>query len=283
MKFFFSNFWLENEKIRTEPFWKHLFKYCNFETCDNEEEADVSCYSVFFVTKESLLYCKKKLLFFTGEPLAVDSDLFTTNLSFHVSEYKNVILFPPFLFSMFNTEIPRTISIKSLPKVTEVPQKFCCFMYKMHYEERVNFFHELSKYKKVDSIGPLLNNTGFEAPFEHDKFISIISQYKFIICFENTKIERYITEKILHAYYANIVPIYWGSEYVDEFFNKDRIVLIEDYTPENVEKAIEQIKELDNNDELYLQTVNKPVFNEHFDPDEYFQSIQKALPDILQS
>jgi hypothetical protein len=218
---------------------------------------------------------------FTGEPIAVDSDMFVTNLSFHESEYNNVILFPQFLFSLFNVEIPRTLSLKQLPKVTKVPPKFCCFMAKQPCHERVDFFHELSKYKQVDSIGSLLNNTGFQAPWDHDECASIISQYKFIIAFENSQLERYITEKILHGYHSNIIPIYWGSQYIHQFFNEQRMIYINDYLPDQINNAIQQIQELDNNDELYLQMVNQPVFAEDFDPDQYFEQIQTTLPTLL--
>jgi hypothetical protein len=33
-------------------------------------------------------------------------------------------------------------------------------------------------------------------------FLNFISNYKFIICFENTKFETYLTEKIINPYLA---------------------------------------------------------------------------------
>jgi len=271
------------QEICTFYIWKHLFKYCDFEICESEDEADVVCFSVFGKFIETFVECNKRMIMFTGEPIAIDCETFKINFSFHISEHKNVILFPHFMMQLFNVEIPRTISLKSLPPRTTIPPKFCCFMTKQYKNERVDFFYQLSNYKQVDSIGSLLNNIGFQTPWDHDECISIISQYKFIISFENTQLERYVTEKILHGFHAQVIPIYWGSQYVHEFFNQERIVYIGEYVQEQIEEAIEKIKELDQDDEKYLEMVNKPVFAEEFDPDEYFKQIQNAIPFILSS
>ena len=51
-------------------------------------------------------------------------------------------------------------------------------------------FDFLSKYKKVDSYGRYKNNMGaIGNDFASDDYIKLISQYKFIICFENKKVE----------------------------------------------------------------------------------------------
>ena len=57
--------------------------------------------------------------------------------------------------------------------------------------------------------------------------ISVLSKYKFALCYENTRgLQGYITEKIFDCFNAKTIPIYWGAEnikdYVDEAAFIDR-------------------------------------------------------------
>lgn len=79
-------------------------------------------------------------------------------------------------------------NIKSLtlPKdVTEFSRKkkFCCMVVSnSNAKERIDFFHKLSSYKRVDSGGKFLNNIGY--PVNDKK--EFIKDYKFVISFENS-------------------------------------------------------------------------------------------------
>jgi len=287
MKLYFKYFWDNNQNISSMPFWKKIFEYINYETSNSEDEADIIVHSVFL--KKLDFDTNKKHIFFTGEPLYVDTDLYTINLSFHKnSKYDNVILCPQMLLSIYNVEretpveIPRSLFLKNRPKKTNIPTKFCCFVTRVEKPERIDFFKRLSNYKQVDSLGPCLNNTGKLAPMEHDKFIEMISEYKFIITFENTQIDEYITEKIFHGYYSQIIPIYWGSKYVNNFFNMNSMIYIEEYNDIHINNAIKQIIEIDNNDNLYIDKVNESVFKKDFDIDCYFENIKINIKNKLQ-
>lgn len=91
----------------------------------------------------------------------------------------------------------------------------------------------------------------------------------------------YITEKILHGYYSLSIPIYWGAKNIHNFFNTNSFIYIDEYNDFNVKNAIQQIKDIDNNDQLYLSMVNQPVFN--IDIDEYFNDIKNKINEIIES
>ena len=108
--------------------------------------------------------------------------------------------------------------------------KFCAFIYGNSFigvnhwginqdgvEKRIRFFHKLNARKRVDSMGSVLNNTGFHVQPELPK-IKCISQYKFTFAIENSAFPGYTTEKILDPMIAHSVPIYWGSERIREDF-----------------------------------------------------------------
>lgn len=285
MKIYFNNFWDDNKNISSFPFWKNLFSYINYKYCDEIENSDVVFNSVF---SESYIFIfkNKRNVFITFEPIDIDSDFFYLNISYSESKNnytKNIICPPQMLLSIYNSDIPRSLFLKNRPKRIQVPEKFCCFITRVEKPERVDFFNQLSKYKKVDSLGPLLNNTGILAPHEPYEFHKLISQYKFIITFENCQKELYITEKILHGFYSMTIPIYWGSKHIHEFFNNKSFIFIEEYNQENISSVIEQIKQIDTNDELYFNMVNQNVFRDNFDIDNYFDNIKKQIKNSLEN
>ena len=125
---------------------------------------------------------------------------------------------------------------------------FCSFVVSNPVGDPIRelFFKRLSKYKKVDSGGKWMNNVG--GPVK-DK-LGFCSNYKFNICFENSVSPGYTTEKLMQALAANTVPIYYGNPLVTEDFKSECMVCIKN--EEDVEKAVDEIIRLDNDDDAYL-------------------------------
>jgi glycosyl transferase family 25 len=105
---------------------------------------------------------------------------------------------------------------------------------------------------------------GGSLPYDYwsPEFTQFLSQYKFIICFENAKIGTYSTEKIVNPYLANIIPIYWSSHHVKNVFNPESMLFLEDERNETFADLIRRIIELDNDDAKYLEYVNRPCFTQ---------------------
>ena len=66
------------------------------------------------------------------------------------------------------------------------------------------------QYKHIDSGGKYKNNIG--APVA-DK-LAFLSEGKFNIAFENSSANGYTTEKLIEAFAAGTIPLYWGDESV---------------------------------------------------------------------
>jgi hypothetical protein len=92
-----------------------------------------------------------------------------------------------------------------------------------------------------------------------DEQIELISRHKFALCFENSRDDEkyYISEKILNAKLSGAIPIYWGSSKCLELFEQDSFLFLEDNTQESFKRLLEKIKELDNDDDKYIQMRNK--------------------------
>lgn len=48
----------------------------------------------------------------------------------------------------------------------------------------------------------------------------------FHICIENSKQKNYFTEKIMDCFVTNTIPIYWGCPNIDEFFDINGIIVV---------------------------------------------------------
>lgn len=94
---------------------------------------------------------------------------------------------------------------------------------------------------------------------------------KFTLCFESTLHYGFVTEKIMDAFYADTIPVYYGSPTVTDIFNKDAFINCTDYP--SFDAVIEKIKELDQDDEKYLQMLRQPIL---VNPD-YPRELEDAL------
>lgn len=156
-------------------------------------------------------------------------------------------------------------TINSLKKNKTVPKKtkFCAFIVSSNSSrERVDFFKKLSKYKKVDSYGKVMNNMG-EDILEKNwiENYKLLRDYKFVICFENSFANEYITEKIINAMRANAVPIYRGASNIGKYFNTKSFINYNDYG--TYDKMIEKIIQLDKDSLKYKMFMKQPWFLEN--------------------
>jgi hypothetical protein len=134
-------------------------------------------------------------------------------------------------------------------------------------QKRVQFFHRLSEYKRVDSAGRTLNNIGGPLPEGWRGKLDFLKTCKFNIAFENKSLPGYTTEKLVQAMLARCIPIYWGNPRVGEEFNPASFLNYSGFPTE--EALIERIIELDRDDAAYKEMLRQPYFNSGV-PNEFF-------------
>lgn len=98
---------------------------------------------------------------------------------------------------------------------------------------------------------------------------------KFSIACENVADRGYCTEKIVNAFQAGAIPIYWGDPCVKEMFNEKAFICVADYP--SLEAVVEQVKRIDTDEALYTDMIRQPVFQ----PDWSFEAEMQALEDFL--
>lgn len=141
-----------------------------------------------------------------------------------------------------------------------------------------------AKYKQADAIGNCRKpDDKVEWRYLEGNNADILRPYKFTIAFESSYIPGYHTEKLLNAIIGRTVPIYFGHETVSKLFNskrfihcrfdvkklkaneegikagKERIAYVKRTVSDDLDKCIELIKKVDQNDALWREMVQQPM------------------------
>ncbi len=172
-------------------------------------------------------------------------------------------------------------------KALKNKKRFCNFVHVNAFTPqtflRADFFKKLSKYKQVDSLGPFLNNVGYNAPsfYVIDNIDRYLTPYKFSISFENTSHKGYTTEKLMNALLGATIPIYWGNPDVGFDFNTKCFINCHDFN--SFDEVIEHVKEVDSNDKLWMDYYAQPVFKNNREPDHFKdEAIEGFLEKIIE-
>lgn len=249
-------------KIDFIDFWSTWNKEDNYfinllRTCYQVEispDPDFIIYSVFG-KKHREYRCTR--IFYTGENVRPNFKECDYAFSFDFLEHPRHFRLP--LYVLYLRDNPaQLIKGESFDPELVLSQKskFCNFVYSnKKAQKRIKFFEKLSRYKRVDSGGRVLNNIG--TPIQ-DK-LKFIQEYKFTIAFENGSYPGYTTEKLIEPMQMNSLPIYWGNPLVEKDFNTKSFLSYFDY--DNDEALIERIMELDKDNSLYCKYLAEPYYH----------------------
>ena len=185
--------------------------------------------------------------------------------------------------------IKQVTDLEQLQVYAQEKTRFCWFMAShgdqrnKYIRQRDRLFHELCKYKKVDSYGGHLNNMGFRPPYcatpHHE--MELTKNYKFCIAMENTSEAGFYTRRVLTPMLVNTIPIVQGNPVMQREFNRTSFINVPDYE-DHIEAVVERVIELDQNQELYANMLQQPFFTNNELPNAYqrapfYEWLQKRL------
>lgn len=222
---------------------------------------------------------------FSGEPHHLDPRMFDINLIMKPTDIPNkTILLPNFATNAYEMGLWPYLQVPRFQIPVE-KKRFCAFVVRNGGAHvRNKFVKELSKYKMVDYAGPFMNNIGYNAPEDEqvygDRYLGFLQNYKFVMCFENSNLPGYITEKLLNAYLSGAIPIYWGTSEVLSWLNPKAFLYLKDDSQESICELIGKIKDLDTNEDLYQQMHKEPLVKEI--PEEWkIETIREHIKKVL--
>tara|TARA_R110000751_G_C13701193_1_gene473382 strand:- start:21 stop:1055 length:1035 start_codon:yes stop_codon:yes gene_type:complete len=138
----------------------------------------------------------------------------------------------------------------------------CCSVASHGMGRRADFYPEISKHIEVIHAGKFLQNKNKDAPGmvgkNYREKITFLSNFKSHLCFENDNTDGWITEKILHAFCAGCLPIYWGPANIQKDFNEKAFINISSFSS-NQEASV-YIKEVINNNSMLSDYMTQPIF-----------------------
>lgn len=237
----------------------------NFEWNEENPEYVVASEVIYYqksYEKKFKKYLENKdiiLISYFGECISPDMNLFDYACVFDRGMAYNDRIFRVPTLLRYKNSIFSNISEKE----QMIKNKFCNFMYANPEapESRDKLFYCLNKYKKVDSLGPHLNNMGNQITRYTDNWAyqSIVERlpYKFSIAAENAWKTGYITEKILCCIQADTIPIYWGDPTIGQEFNEKRFINCHKY--QNFDEVLHVVQQIDENEELWDAMITQPL------------------------
>ena len=225
-----------------------LKKHFNVCFSDSPEYLFYSCFG-----NEHLKYdCIR--IFYTGECIVPDFNICDYAIGFDEISFGDRYLRVP-LYALFQyKKAYETGKRKHKTNMEISTKKFCNFVCSNCDSKslREQLFIKLSEYKRVDSGGRYKNNVG--GPVK-DK-LEFQKKYKFSIAFENCSYKGYTTEKIVQAFAAGTIPIYWGDPDIDKYFNPKSFINANNLS---IDEIIEQVKKIDESDDLYKEMLFEPM------------------------
>ena len=135
-------------------------------------------------------------------------------------------------------------------------RRFCNFIYSRDVCPLRNaFFEALHRRQPVDALGAIHNNMSnpalsgrIEASWRESK-VAVLGDYRFTIAFENSEHVGYTTEKLIDAWLADTVPIYWGNPALGADLPVGACLSL--YEAGSMDKLVDQVLEVHHDPERY--------------------------------
>jgi hypothetical protein len=235
----------------------------------NPHEADVVISSVFGHTQTD----PKKTIMYIGENMRPNFINYGHSLSFDHDDYGGRNFRLPLWWSRLawdgfeqkprkpnahNHGYEQLLDIKSLTQPRKldmrIKNKFCAMIAGNPEGLRVNLFNSISQYKPVDGYGLMFGNSLRKSKF------SILPEYKFCLCPENSIYDGYVTEKLIDAYAGLTVPLYSGDISVNDDFNRTAFINYQDF--KRTEIFLHDISWFDTDFGLYKAMYEQPLLNQ---------------------
>ena len=207
----------------------------------------------FFGREHRRYSCKR--IYWTGENYWPDYRHCDVALTFDHFAHPRHWRFP--LYALSSNGAEDLVRPADFDAEAELARKtgFCSFLFSNGNPPLRNaLFDKLSAYKRVDSGGPYRNNMGAVVPRRETH--TFFSRYKFTIAFENSEHPGYTTEKLVNAFRARSIGLYWGNPWVGMDFDEASFLSL--YRLGSLDALVERVIALDQDDGQYLEMLARP-------------------------
>lgn len=121
-------------------------------------------------------------------------------------------------------------------------------------ERRDGYVRKLMELTEVVCAGQCLNNEripGEDSDRRVEAKLALMHNFYFYLAFESSSEPHYVTEKVYHAFAAGVVPIYLGTDNIDEYVPAGSIIKTSDYA--STEALVAYLHRLMENESEYMR------------------------------
>ncbi len=182
-------------------------------------------------------------VFYTGERVSPGAGRFDWSISYDESSARNLYL--PGWVRVLNRcgltpwSLVRRAARRPDPAGGRRP---CAYLFRNRVPQREAFFDQLARRMEIVSPSNSRNNHPPIGNSHPDK-LAFLRHFRFNIAFENEAFPGYLTEKIVDAFTAGCVPVYYGDPHVERTFSPAAFVHVRDES--DYGEAIERILAID--------------------------------------
>lgn len=256
-------------KIKFVDFWDHWNEEENFLVrvlrkhfrVVFSESPDYLFFSNFSKRLDHLEYPDAIRIFYTQENLCPDFNLCDYGIGYDNLHFSDRYMQFPICFieERYGQSWQRMMDKGKVLQEMDDPaaREFCSFVVSNKDADPMRdlLYESLRTYRPIASGGRYKNTVGMPrgVPDKH----AFLHKYKFTLCCENTSHPGYYTEKLVEAFAANTIPVYWGDPAIAEVFNEDAFINL--MNGSSLEEMIEKVRAVDQDDTAYRYMLAQPA------------------------
>ena len=248
-------------------FFPSIFEYIILD--DNSKKADISVYDIQ-LSNNSLLKDDEINMLISVEHLNYwthyehynnygnyGDNKINIYLYNHITEINidlnNNFIAIPMIYNYINYYLKYDNIIEPSEYTDFKDKRFCLMINKSNLNNEIqNYVNILSELGNIDNISLYNDYIQNKSCYHSNELLNVMNKYKFILCFENSYGNGYITEKIFNCFFAKCIPIYKGSPIISNYINNEAFISLND----NI-NIIEKIKQINNDEQLFNNIINK--------------------------
>jgi alpha(1,3/1,4) fucosyltransferase len=220
--------------------------------------------------------CRK--IFWTSECDQPDYRDCHGSLTFEPNDRRNVY-FPVWLLNHDLAALAQMPTDDAVQRRAEKTRWNLFLVSNPHCQYRIDLFRAFDRHRHVDSPGKVCNNmpplggdardlasTAKDPAVNwHARKQGLLRRYQFNLAAENQASPGYVTEKMVDALAARVVPIYWGAPDIARYFNPAAFIHARDFP--DLDTLARHVIAVGDDDERYLPYLRAPIFPANRVPD----------------
>jgi len=197
-------------------------------------------------------------IFYTGENVPADWLSTDWAFTFEYDSHPRHFRLPHWPFYVDPRALVKPVDFDP-ERIIASKTRFCGFVVSNPLcRTRNEFFRRLSRYKRVDSGGRVMNTLGHRVADKQ----AFLAECRFTIAFENESHPGYTTEKIAEPMLVNSIPIYWGDPLIGRDFDSRSFLSAHDggsrTTSALLDELVERVVAIDRNPDLLRSMLQQP-------------------------